>query len=239
MIHQLQTDDWVANGAETVICRLPFTVAQAEKQFGLAFAQGEPGTTGQAGRSHAVIEHEGQAYLLHAARQAASPDHLLEVVARGDVRYPEPLVAKICAAFKLAAQDLPWVSPDLGERPWALWRLDDNNNRTVMAYFKDRRLAERAAQMYTQRGHRQLYYVDDSPAPAGCFVRAIGPRGPCGGVHPRFSLNAQLWRRPACAAPGAHARSPACATHALRPAPVPLRRGCSSGGRSRPCSPAR
>lgn len=165
MIHQLHSDDWVANGAETAICRLPFTVAQAEAQFGLVFAQGEPGTPGTPGKPgqwHAVIEHDGQVYLLHAAREAPPPDHLLEVLARGDVRYPAPLVVKICAAFKLAPQDLPWVSPDLGERRWLLWRRDDNNNRAVMAYFKDRQVAERVAQQYTDRGHKQLYGVDEA-----------------------------------------------------------------------------
>ena len=166
MIHQLQTDDWVANGAETVICRLPFTVARAEQRFGLAFAQGEPDKPDKPGRWHAVIEHDGQIYLLHAARDAPPPDHLLEVIARGDVRYPEPLVAKICAAFHLAPQDLPWVSPDLGERPWVLWRRDDNNNRAAMGYFTDRRVAERVAQRYTDRGHKQLYDVDEASAGA-------------------------------------------------------------------------
>ena len=163
MIHELLADDWVANGAEMAICRLPFTVAQAEQRFGLAFAQGESDTPGKSGQWHAVIEHDGQVYLLHAAREAPPPDSLLEVMARGDVRYPEPLVAKICVAFHLAPQDLPWVSQDLGERPWVLWRLDDSNNRAVMGYFKDRHVAERVAQMYTDRGHKQLYNVDEAP----------------------------------------------------------------------------
>jgi hypothetical protein len=54
------------------------------------------------------------------------------------------------------------VSPDLGERRWVLWRRDDNNNRAVMGYFKDRQVAERAAQRYTDRGHKQLYGVDEA-----------------------------------------------------------------------------
>lgn len=164
MIHQLPADDWVATGAETALCRLPFTVAQAEQRFGLVFTPGKSAktaTTDQPGRWQAVIGHGGQVYLLQAAREAPPPDHLLEVLARGDVRYPEPLVAKICAAFHLAPQDLPWVSPDLGERRWLLWRRDDNNNRAVMGYFKDRQVAERVAQRYTDRGHKQFYGVEE------------------------------------------------------------------------------
>lgn len=164
MIYQLQADDWVATGAETALCRLPFTAAQAEQRFCLVFTPGKSAktaTTDQPGRWQAVIGHDGQVYLLQAAREAPPPDHLLEVLARGDVRYPEPLVAKICAAFHLAPQDLPWVSPDLGERRWLLWRRDDNNNRAVMGYFKDRQVAERVAQRYTDRGHKQFYGVEE------------------------------------------------------------------------------
>lgn len=35
--------------------------------------------------------------------------------------------------------------------------------RAVMGYFKDRRVAEYVAQLYTDRGHKQLYGVEEAP----------------------------------------------------------------------------
>lgn len=43
---------------------------------------------------------------------------------------------------------------------WALWRLDDNGNRFLMACFADRGRAEAAARAYAGRGHKQTYYVE-------------------------------------------------------------------------------
>ncbi len=58
--------------------------------------------------------------------------------------------------------------PDAGPRHgteassarWALWRLDDNGNRFLMACFADRGRAEAAARAYAGRGHKQTYYVE-------------------------------------------------------------------------------
>ena len=38
-----------------------------------------------------------------------------------------------------------------------------NHTGRVMGYFKDRRVAERVAQRYTDSGHKQLYGVDEAP----------------------------------------------------------------------------
>jgi hypothetical protein len=43
---------------------------------------------------------------------------------------------------------------------WALWRQDDNGNRFEMARFHCYAKASAQAQMYTARGHRQLYWVE-------------------------------------------------------------------------------
>ncbi len=46
---------------------------------------------------------------------------------------------------------------------WALWRLDDNGNRFVMAIFATRERAEAAARDYTARDHKQVYWVEAVP----------------------------------------------------------------------------
>ncbi len=52
------------------------------------------------------------------------------------------------------------ASSDQATVRWALWRLDDNGNRFLMACFADRGRAEAAARAYAGRGHKQMYYVE-------------------------------------------------------------------------------
>jgi hypothetical protein len=49
---------------------------------------------------------------------------------------------------------------------WALWRLDDNGNRFVVAVFAHREEAEAAAYAFEAHGHKQTYWVE-----------AVGDRG--------------------------------------------------------------
>ncbi|MBV2263389.1 MAG: hypothetical protein KUL79_07500 [Thauera sp.] len=43
---------------------------------------------------------------------------------------------------------------------WALWRLDDNDNRFVVAVFARREEAEAAARAFEAHGHKQTYWVE-------------------------------------------------------------------------------
>ena len=49
---------------------------------------------------------------------------------------------------------------------WALWRLDDNGNRFVVAVFANRDEAEAAARAFEAHGHKQTYWVEAVSAPA-------------------------------------------------------------------------
>lgn len=43
---------------------------------------------------------------------------------------------------------------------WALWRLDDNGNRFLVAVFACRDEAEAAARAFAVHGHKQTYWVE-------------------------------------------------------------------------------
>lgn len=159
MFHQLPLNEWVQNGSESPICQLPFTIKQVEQAHGLSFTQCKPQMPEQ---WHAVVEIEGHVFLLHAARDALAPQSLITVIARGDIRDPAPLLGRVCSAFAILADELPWTSHELSPRQWALWRLDDNGNRTVMWYFPEFGPAESTAQRYMERGHKQLCYVQET-----------------------------------------------------------------------------
>lgn len=43
---------------------------------------------------------------------------------------------------------------------WVLWRLDDNDNRFLVAVFARREEAEAAARAFEAHGHKQTYWVE-------------------------------------------------------------------------------
>ena len=43
---------------------------------------------------------------------------------------------------------------------WALWRLDDNGNRFLVAVFACRDEAESAVRAFEAHGHKQAYWVE-------------------------------------------------------------------------------
>ena len=43
---------------------------------------------------------------------------------------------------------------------WALWRLDDNDNRFLVAVFACRDDAEAAVRAFEAHGHKQTYWVE-------------------------------------------------------------------------------
>jgi hypothetical protein len=53
---------------------------------------------------------------------------------------------------------MPSVLP-LEPMRWVLVRLDDNGNEHEMVRFLTRKNAEQSADRYTQKGHKQAYFV--------------------------------------------------------------------------------
>jgi hypothetical protein len=84
----------------------------------------------------------------------------VSAAARGDVQNLERLLLNLCNASRVARDDLLWIESDLGPRPWALLRLDDNGNRFLMSLFRDRSIAEQMAVAYERKGHKQTYIVE-------------------------------------------------------------------------------
>jgi len=160
MVVQLPFSEWLANGAEVSLCQLPLRLDQLERRHGLRFEPKEPQLPFT---RHAVIAVDGQTFLLTVVPEGDSTQSLAEVVARGDIRDLVRALASICEAFGVSRETLPWVTDDLSSRPWVLYRLDDNGNRFLMSYFRDKALAEQLAQRYAERGHKQSYYVEKAP----------------------------------------------------------------------------
>ncbi len=79
------------------------------------------------------------------------------------VRSTEPDTLFAFETFKstacLSTKDLIWVRPQLGKASWLLCRTDDNGNESVMFRFNEEVIARAMQDIYTQRGHKQMYWV--------------------------------------------------------------------------------
>jgi len=63
--------------------------------------------------------------------------------------------------------------PEMESTRWALWRLDDNDNRFLVAVFARREEAEAAVRAFETHGHKQAYWVE-SAGDAGTSAGAPG-----------------------------------------------------------------
>ena len=151
MLTRLPDSEWYANGSEAPLCVLPLSLAEVERQLGLAATR--PSALGPA---HRVLQLEGQVLRL----QEQPSSGLVQAWVRGDVQTPGLCLPLLCAALGLQKAQLPWVAEELGPKPWLLLRVDDNGNRVPMWYFREREVAEAVARDYAARGHKQTYEVE-------------------------------------------------------------------------------
>jgi len=166
MLRQAPPSEWIANGSQVMLCQLPFSADEADGMHAIHFTPMEPQLHHY---SHAMVTIDGHVFRLVGARDTLpGSDHwYVSAESRGDVRDPSILVDKVCAAFGISSDALRWTNSDLGPRAWLLWRLDDNGDREQMWYFNDVLIAERTAKVYTDRGHKQFYFVEPCESSRG------------------------------------------------------------------------
>ncbi|MCA9719512.1 MAG: hypothetical protein H6713_38340 [Myxococcales bacterium] len=73
------------------------------------------------------------------------------------------LLSAALEALLLDVDDLVATHPEVTRArlpTWTLWRQDDNGNRFRMRRYRCRALAEREAEAYEARGHKQTYWVE-------------------------------------------------------------------------------
>lgn len=67
-----------------------------------------------------------------------------------------------CGELNIEVDELPEVQSEIEPGKWVLSRLDDNDNEVEMFRFPLKEMADNAKRIYTERGHKQSYYVRKS-----------------------------------------------------------------------------
>lgn len=148
MTRRLDDGEWIANGSEEALCLLPLRLAEVGQLLGWGAVPA---------LQHAVLQLDGDVLRL----QEQGDSGLVQVWVRGDVQTPGQCLRPLCSALDLRQDDLPWVTEELGPKPWLLVRLDDNGNRAPMWYFREQGQAAAVARDYAARGHKQSYDVEN------------------------------------------------------------------------------
>jgi len=76
-----------------------------------------------------------------------------------NVANPRKFVEEAATALGLGNDDTVGLEQSFTRLAWELWREDDNGNQSMMGRFIDQASAERCAQAFERRGHRQRYWV--------------------------------------------------------------------------------
>lgn len=64
-----------------------------------------------------------------------------------------------CCELNISVDELSAVQSEIEPGKWTLFRLDDNDNEVEMFRYPLKEMAEGAKRIYTERGHKQSYYV--------------------------------------------------------------------------------
>jgi hypothetical protein len=154
---QIPNENWRADGA-IALCTLPFLPKAVSELTGVQFQR----TIDQLGYVDvATVSLDGDVLWFEGRPEGfvSGESVFVTVSARGDVRDLDRALQNILCSVSLADNQLLWKQPDMSRREWILFRLDDNGNRFVMSYFRDKGFAERLAALYESKGHKQTYYV--------------------------------------------------------------------------------
>jgi hypothetical protein len=156
---QLNRNEWREYGGEVWLCTFPFMPRDFSQRVSLSFVR----ELDQLGEIElAVARVDGDIVRFEARPPTTGPveSQFVTAVARGDVENLERLLENLCELVRVERSELLWLQSDLSPRPWALYRLDDNGNRFLMSFFRDRAFAEQTALVFEQRGHKQTYIVE-------------------------------------------------------------------------------
>jgi hypothetical protein len=158
-VRQVRYDEWREDRAEVWLCTFPLKPIAFAERLNLTFSR-ELDQLGEI--DVAVASIDGSVVLFQARTSHAGPPdtEFVSAAARGDVQHLERLLQNLCNVSGVSRNDLLWVESDLGPRPWALLRLDDNGNLFLMSLFRDRNIAEQMAVAYERKEHKQTYIVE-------------------------------------------------------------------------------
>ena len=72
---------------------------------------------------------------------------------------PGEAIDSLLVAFDMTSSDLSWHHNSVHFTPHELWRQDDNGNQVLIETCPCRADALQKARIFTERGHRQLYWA--------------------------------------------------------------------------------
>ena len=153
---QLTVSDWNEMASPFHLCVIPFERKELEEKYRLIFFEYEEEGLGE--MCACIVEVKGIHYRLYSPI-FQTPDNHLMVQIRSYEADSRVALDVLMEELEFNSTDLDWVAEALGPARWILTRLDDNDNEIEMFRFLENESARWVQKKYTEKGHKQSYYV--------------------------------------------------------------------------------
>lgn len=137
------------------LAELPFGIAAAPQKTGVEFLQYHEDGMGE--YLVAALKYRDWCFLLDGPLENDDVNAVIHVA--GNEPQPGELLKAVCQALDCELAALPWISDYCTGPGFAVYRVDDNGNEIIMQRFFTEQSAQRYADDYQSRGHKQIYLV--------------------------------------------------------------------------------
>ena len=155
-LHKAKIEDWKPVCEPVWLASLPFKYKDFIAKFDLEFLIEVEDGMGETAFACAMLD---QTQLWFQSRLISGDDAYLALYVHGTEENWEKVLNELCAACGISQADLLAKQTELRPGRFSLWRLDDNSNEVLMFRFPDRLRAEQCQRLFTDRGHKQIYFV--------------------------------------------------------------------------------
>ena len=157
MFKQIDKGEWNSLYDAEPLCTLPFSVSEIEEMHDVKFFEYVEEGLGTVFGAFCIID----SHLLFLNGYGTKDDKSIGIAieVQGNNTDPENTVQKISSVFKVQPN---WVREDLSIPKWKLLRQGDDGNEVEITRFHRRELAEYVMKKFTDRGHKQIYFIREN-----------------------------------------------------------------------------
>lgn len=157
MLTQIKEEEWNMMFGGENLCLTRFSVQEVCSRYGIEFEQYDEYGIGTC--FCAYVEVDGEPYFMRGYGSQTSKEYCVDIQMQGNNPNPEASLNAVVSALGISRSDLSWIREDLSPPSWILYRQGEDGNEFEMFRFHSKLSADHCMEKYTQRGHKQLYFV--------------------------------------------------------------------------------
>ena len=157
MIQQVASSEWNGMFGFEFLCELPLSVKEITDSFKIEFKHSIEDGLGDC--FSAIVKIANSLYLLKGYLDIHQKEIGICVYMPGNHPNPQSGLDDVITSFNIDSSELMSINDDLSAPQWILTRQGDDGNEVEMNRFLKEAIALSVMQKYTDRGHKQCYFV--------------------------------------------------------------------------------